>query len=188
MQGVLAKDAFTALYSLREYWSAFLSEQEFKASTHSGYLHPLMGLIKDSKCLRQCATWRKSNYTYTYAFWSSEGLTQPLPTLAEGAAVNVGAGRVLIDPVGVYVGKRDICVPVNEGPIVGGGNTRAVFWLGVIFPASDWYRKDHKYTIVARIKTYASCGRRRVSSIENLRWAEYGGTMTCSLARIYNPS
>jgi len=47
--------------------------------------------------------------------------------LAEGAAVNVGAGRVLIDPVGVYVGKRDICVPVKEGPIVGGGNTRAVF-------------------------------------------------------------
>jgi len=147
-----------------------------------------MGLIESPKCLHQCAVWWVSGCAYTYAFWSSEGLTQPLPASTEGAAVNVGAGSVLIDPVGVYAGKREICVPLNEGPIVGGGNTWAAVWLGVIFPAPDWYQKNDEYAIVAKIKTYASRGRRRVNSIKNLRWAKYRGTVTYGLARIYNRS
>ncbi len=38
---------------------------------------------------------------YTNARSLSEGLFHPLPTSAVGAAVKVGAGKILRDPVGV---------------------------------------------------------------------------------------
>lgn len=44
-----------------------------------------------------------------------------MPTTADGAAVNVGANNDLMLPVGVYVGKRETCVPENDGEIVVGG-------------------------------------------------------------------
>jgi hypothetical protein len=49
--------------------------------------------------------------------------------------VNVGAKRVLIDPVGVYVGSRDTWVPVKEGEIVAGGNECRDDCVGSRLPA-----------------------------------------------------
>jgi hypothetical protein len=48
-------------------------------------------------------------------------LYHPLPTTADGAALNVGAKSDFIFPVAVYVGSRVICAPEKEGERVGGG-------------------------------------------------------------------
>jgi len=58
----------------------------------------------------------------TYAEELSAGLFQPVPTTAEGAAVNVGANKVFRVPVGVYVGSKEIWVPEKDGEMVAGGN------------------------------------------------------------------
>jgi hypothetical protein len=50
-------------------------------------------------------------------------LLHPLPTLIDGAAVNVGADKVFTVPVAVYVGSSVIWVPENDGEREGGGKT-----------------------------------------------------------------
>ena len=59
----------------------------------------------------------------------------PVPTVAEGAAVNVGANRVFREPVGVYVGSKDSRVPENDGDIVAGGNVCDALCTGSSVPA-----------------------------------------------------
>lgn len=54
---------------------------------------------------RNVSSWlvskRLKQSAYTNANELSEGLSQPVPTLADGAAVKLGAGSVLREPVGV---------------------------------------------------------------------------------------
>lgn len=65
----------------------------------------------------------------------SPALFQPEPTVAEGAAVKVGAESVFSDPVGVYVGRSPIWVPEKEGEIVAGGNGCEAAAVGSRVPA-----------------------------------------------------
>lgn len=58
-----------------------------------------------------------------------------MPTVAEGAAVNVGANKVFRAPVGVYVGSKASAVPENEGDMVAGGKVCDALCTGSIVPA-----------------------------------------------------
>jgi hypothetical protein len=76
--------------------------------------------------------------SYTKARSLSASLLHPSPTAAVGAAVNVGAYNVFIDPVAVYVGNKVICAAEYVGKRVGGGKEWEDAWSGLTVPAPSF--------------------------------------------------